>query len=203
MKRFFLLILIGLWSISAEANTGIPATIVKKNGQHIEGVIEAFQDKIITASTFSIRVKGKYLKIKQSDIKEIYTASEKYEMISYRTKVRQGNRIKEKHVRKLAELLVRGKVKLYVAYSVRKPWHSIFNSDKALKWAHLNARMYLISSSDASAVYPKDFGRKIKRFFPKCDSLLAKVKEGLLGFDELEETVEEGNKCLRMQWDYY
>lgn len=204
MKKLFLIALAFSISLVIEAKEKIPVTIIKTDGSKIECYIASFEGKILSNLSFKIWIGENKQKVKRSEIKTVKTKSCTYEIIEYLKETRRGGQIISKKEKRLAELKINGKTKLYAAYSSMQGGSNGYimqpNGTFVMKGIPHHHEPFLVTdyyltSSKTVSIPKSKFKAKIKKVFPKCKSLISKIKSRELKYDDIKTVVEIGNKC--------
>ena len=103
MNRLLIIFAIVLYGASTiEAKEENLATVVKTNGDTIICEIPTFEMKVLTNSTFEIKIQGKKHKLSISDIDELRFNNQNYVVIEFTKTTRQGSSVKVDQIKKLA-----------------------------------------------------------------------------------------------------
>lgn len=171
-------------------------TLIKNNGDTIRGYMSTFDGHVLSDSELKIKVNGENQIIDRAHIKELWQGTRKYVVIEYSIQKARGNSVIIEQVRRLAELKVDGRVKLYTSYDVETQSSTGPNGSYIGGRKILIAQHFLSDKNKTKMFGSMGFKGVIKEFFPACKELQEKIKTKELKYEDMIRVVREGNACL-------
>jgi hypothetical protein len=193
MKTLLITIFYIFISPFVSANSKESGKIYTSKGDTLNVEISIYEKGIIlTQSKIKYFKNGLKKKISLSKIKRIELNNKTYEIISYSKVIKTGPNRGTKKYNLLAEIINKGKVKLYRTYILKSNGYWM-NGMYQNMGNYLGVNNYLVKGELVKWITKMDFKKTIKKFFPKCD-INNKLKNKIYKYKDLDEVIHIGNK---------